>query len=630
MRSADSSMWSRTKGRVSEFKISRVAAPWEHEVLEMDELSAGISETVRDFDYQRQRRRLVANSALQWFITASLCVALVAVLYYYSHIQALSQPQKYTFNALVTGLSVSLSLSLSSSLRGYALMMRWRLLATKYRSLQNFDLILSCDDQMKVVRLLWAARTPGRGWIPNKTQTLCFIWLFINVALQVFTALLGLTYSVDISTTSVYPVWGNVSIADLSNINTLGYDSPDFSDQAGAANTYGIEGQDFYNLTNIPVADQVGEETYYSNSDYTTFWYRFQDQNPTNYNEVLVSKRTVSTTAQCDQFKVLSGGDTTQNDHVTYFDTNLQQNVTQQIHLYALGCSTYMSNTNRTCGPRCTNINVLTAADNQTGSVPFPLWFSCNNTVGPVTNIDDYAEPAKYMLPDEQARAWAGAIGFSGIHWNGTSFQYVLYEYDSDWALNAYPDNQPGTAAVAQNIMEFTAGGIAATDVYGPRINVTGYYPTQGQVVDIQWNWAVLLLAGIPGGQFLVLLAVLIWANKVIIKDESHLSTARLLRPVVDKLGEKGCLLTGNEIVEVLGNFRLKYGARDPPQDSMGYRGLGGAFVRHVDVIKEVEGLGRADARMVNGLYDGISTWNTKDNEREPLLRKRKTRKLSL
>lgn len=598
--------------------------------MEKDELNAGASDTVRDFNYRRQRRRLVVNSAFQWAVTASICVALFAVLYYYSNVQTLTQPQKHTFNALVTGLSVLLGLSLASSLRGYALMMRWRLLATKYRSLQAFDLILSCDDHMKVVRLLWVARTQGRWWIPNKTQTLCFVWLCINIALQVSTSLLGLTYSVNTSTTRAYPEWGNVSIADLSNINTIGYTTPDFLDQAGAANAYGIEGDGFWNLSNIPPSDQVNEETYYSNSDYTTFWYRFQDQNPTDDNEFLVSKRTVSSTAQCDQFKVLSGGDTTQNDHVTYFDTNLQHNVTQLVRIYALGCTTYMSNVSRTCGPRCTNINVLLAADNQTGSVPFPLWFSCNNTVGQVTNIDDYDEPAKYILPDEQARAWAGAIGFNGIQWKDTDLQYVVYEVDSDWSLNGYTNNDPGTAIVAQDIMGFTAGGIAASDVNGPRINVTGDYPTQAQVVDVEWEWAIPLLIGIPGGQFLVLLAVLVWANKVIIKDESCLATARLLRPVVDKLGEKGCLLTGDEIAEELGNYGLKYGVRDPPQDSTSYSSLGGAFVRHVDVVEEAEGLGRADARMVNGLYDGTSTWNTEDNEREPMLRKRGKTRLNL
>lgn len=253
------------------------------------------------------------------------------------------------------------------------------------------------------------------------------------------------------------------------------------------------------------------------------------------------------------------------------------------------------------------------AADNQTDSVPFPLWFSCNNTVGQVTNVDNYDEPAAYMLPDEQARAWAGAIGFNGITYNqtGPNLQYVVYESDSDFTLSGFPNNDPGVANVAQTIMGFTAGGIAATDVNGPRINVTGYYPTQAQVVQVEWNYAIPLLAGIAGGQFLVLLAVLIFANKVIIKDESHLATARLLRPVVDKLGEKGCLLTGHEIASVLGNFRLRYGVRDQPRENRADTAskLDVASVRHVDVIEAVEGLGSSDARMVDGLYDGTSTW---------------------
>jgi hypothetical protein len=58
----------------------------------------------------------------------------------------------------------------------------------------------------------------------------------------------------------------------------------------------------------------------------------------------------------------------------------------------------------------------------------------------------------------------------------------------------------------------------------------------------------------------------------------------------------------------------------------MAYGGLGGAVVRHVDVIEEAEGLGRPDARMANGLYDGTSTWKLNDGEQEPLLRKRGTR----
>jgi hypothetical protein len=93
----------------------------------------------------------------------------------------------------------------------------------------------------------------------------------------VFTALLGLTYSVDISTTRAQPVSGNVSIVDLSNINTIGYDSPGFSNQAGNAKTYSIEGEDYYFYQDTPAPDQIYQETCYYNSDNTTFWYLFQD-----------------------------------------------------------------------------------------------------------------------------------------------------------------------------------------------------------------------------------------------------------------------------------------------------------------------------------------------------------------
>jgi hypothetical protein len=42
--------------------------------------------------------------------------------------------------------------------------------------------------------------------------------------------------------------------------------------------------------------------------------------------------------------------------------------------------------------------------------------------------------------------------------------------------------------------------------------------------------------------------------------------------------------------------------------------------VRHVDIIEEDKGLGNEDAKLMNGHYDGTSTWNLKDSEREPLL----------
>jgi hypothetical protein len=303
MRSTASTVWYKTRDKVSNFTVPRLASPWEHEVTEKEELNVDGSNTVRDFDYRRQRRRLFVNSAFQWGITTAICVALVAVLYRYSHYQTLTVTQKHTFNALVTGLSILLGLNLASSLSGYAQMMRWRLLAAKYRNLQDFELIMNSDSQMKVIRLVWAGRTQGRWWIPNKTQILCITWLIINTSLQVFTALLGLTYSVDTSTEWDINTAGPVSVVDLSFIHNIGFNQTDFNDQAGAANGYGITGQSYNFGVDVPADDQTQSSYYYTNTAHSTFWYRFGNENPNDVSEIDISYRTVSTTATCEEFK---------------------------------------------------------------------------------------------------------------------------------------------------------------------------------------------------------------------------------------------------------------------------------------------------------------------------------------
>lgn len=179
--------------------MPKVAAPWEHELSEKQTSIQQPSDTVRYFDHRRQRTRLFVNSAFQFFVTLFIAVALVGTLYGFSTLEyGITDVQKRLFNALVTGLSLVLGLNIVSSLRGYAQMMRWRFLASGYRTVQDFELVMNCDSQSKAFRLIWGGRTRGR-LLPNKTQILAFSWIVFNVAVQVFIALLGLTYSIDVS-----------------------------------------------------------------------------------------------------------------------------------------------------------------------------------------------------------------------------------------------------------------------------------------------------------------------------------------------------------------------------------------------------------------------------------------------
>ena len=188
-----------------------MAAPWEHEISEKYASSLGDgsgpgapqsgppSETIRYFDHHRQRRRVFLNSLVKFLITLFFAAALFGTIYGFATLKTgMTSTRKRFYNALVTGISLCLGLNVVSSFKAFAQMMRWRFLASGYRPLQDFELVLNCDSQSQVFRLLWAGRTRGRWW-PNKVQSLAFFWLLLNVAVQVFIALLGLTYSIDVS-----------------------------------------------------------------------------------------------------------------------------------------------------------------------------------------------------------------------------------------------------------------------------------------------------------------------------------------------------------------------------------------------------------------------------------------------
>jgi hypothetical protein len=597
------------------------------------------ADTVRSFDHRRQRRRLFINSSFQWFITGFICAALAGTLYGFSTIiTGLSSARKYIFNALVTGLSILLGLNLASSLRGYAQMMRWRFLASGYRTLQDFELVMNCDSQSKVFRLIWAGRTRGHR-LPNKTQILAVVWLVINVALQVFTALLGLTYSTDVSSEYVALNWGNVSIADVSYIgssDTMALYEGDYNShdavmaELPAANDYGITGQDFsvYPTT----FDQYFA---YDQSIYTDgyiYWYRFIDRSPLAFDITTASWRTVNATATCEKHQVTYGGQagfqTDDGDvmwDVTWIDSNGVAN-TWWIPDQATGATTWMSNLTSDCGPRCRQVYALQVADNITGDVTEPSFWSCYSYVSTVDGLEYYPDLDAYKIKDAQARVLAGAIGWSGVTTSsddGSStdpeshLEMVRYPVDSQWS----PDGSYTADDMAYLVMKFTAGAISAIDNVGPRLNVTGYGPAPAQIINVKWRYSAAILGGIPAIQFLILLTVIMFANKAIIKDTSHLSTARLLRPIVERLGDNGCLLTGDEIAEQLGNYRVIYGVREPNTGLGGGMGIGtiggeDGKIRHLDILDETEGLGYRRGRMPEGKYDGMFPFCEEETER--------------
>lgn len=81
-----------------------------------------------------------------------------------------------------------------------------------------------------------------------------------------------------------------------------------------------------------------------------------------------------------------------------------------------------------------------------------------------------------------------------------------------------------------------------------PFIDVNGLVPHLGSSVKIQWHYLVALIICIDGVHLLLVVSAISIARTVIIKDDSDLSTARLLHPMIDFVGNSGTVMGGKDL----------------------------------------------------------------------------------
>jgi hypothetical protein len=428
---------------------------------------------------------------------------------------------------------------------------------------------------------------------------------------------------------------GIVSVANLSFIGdaNTNYEYADeaagdsVQSQGATANSLGITGQNYAIWPMTFDTEETYAQSYYTDLDYSFYWYRFVDRAVSKWTDAVTSQRTVNATATCTELNITYGGyagfQTDDDDLREYLAWIAQDGTPRQyiVSQVATGATTWMANMSADCGPRCYQVYALQTADNDT--VPRPRLWDCASNVSTVDGLENYDDLPEYEIPDIQASLFAGSIGLSGFVTYSPNadnisvmddLQMVRYPVDSPWS----PSGDYEAVDMARLIMSFTAGAISAMDENGPRLNVTGDAPGPAQVVNVKWKFSLLILAGVPLFQTIVLLLVIMFANKAIIKDTSHLSTARLLRPLVDKLGDNGCLLTGDEIAEKLGNVKIIYGVRDPGVGNVPASGVGdNGNIRHIDILEETEGFGYRRGRMPVGMYDGVFESQDRANEGE-------------
>ncbi len=111
--------------------------------------------------------------------------------------------QKYAFNTLTNGLLLVLGIAFTAQFKQYCETMRWRFLASSYRTLNDFDEVLSCDSWRSTIHLIFRGKPSGNGY-PRKSQILAAAWVFLFITFNVLTSLLGLTYSLEVDANFIH------------------------------------------------------------------------------------------------------------------------------------------------------------------------------------------------------------------------------------------------------------------------------------------------------------------------------------------------------------------------------------------------------------------------------------------
>lgn len=262
----------------------------------------------------------------------------------------------------------------------------------------------------------------------------------------------------------------------------------------------------------------------------------------------IATNRSINSTAACRSWPVRQGGDGAALDITIDTGTDGHLNVTNVSLPIAGGTdqTTFMTRDDgsSSCGPGCSRVTAFEA------SVAWPWFYDCNVTVGDVINA---TRPEHHIGPILKTLA-SSAIALEGYAASSLvsdpAIQYQVYPAEATYG---YPVN--GTSqAMAMLMARFALSVVAVTAFSNPIYIVPGLAPQLGVTLTItEWKYVHMIVGLICGIQLIMVIAIAFLVNCAIMRDDSPLATARVLRPIVDRLGPTGSNASGDAIAKELG-----------------------------------------------------------------------------
>ncbi|KAI9757526.1 MAG: hypothetical protein M4579_003439 [Chaenotheca gracillima] len=508
-----------------------------------------------DFSRNKQLARLLGRGLWRWFISFGLMVGTLATLLVYCRFDVMEDRTRRVFNTIVTGLALALGLNIASALKDQMMALRWRILSNRSHSLRVADLLLRADSVTNLLKVIFT-------WEVNFFLRMGLIsWVLLNIAAQVGVATISLTYQLDnFDSTSSWRL-GKVLVPDLTKFSYIG---GGLGSENGTNQFFSHSYGDLaISYAAAPVADMKNDTTslYFWDDTLTTFTYRFHDTLPEDQSKYTITNRILTSTSSCMSYPVLSGDDGL-STAIAFEEDGTRQDVDMLLGgeasvVYALPAQAAFG----FCGPRCTQIWAFQSIDPMS-SDKSAHFYKCNVTVGTVSNT--YAP--EHQLPPEIAQLMAGAIGISGYSTlsNANSSGYPELESNrylaGSWWGSPFSNDASGMERITA---QFAIGVMTVMGEVNDKVTIdNGHRPKTGVRLTIKWDQTGLCLGILLLGQLLVFIVVTLISNMVIVRDESALSLARILRPFVEPLGYNGCNLSGGKIAKQFTGGKVIYGTR--------------------------------------------------------------------
>ncbi|OLN95528.1 hypothetical protein CCHL11_05148, partial [Colletotrichum chlorophyti] len=501
-----------------------------------------------------------------WLITLAVVLAIYSNLFFYSeYMPIMSRETKRQFNALITGLSIALGITVVKGLNEFVSTLRWWLLSRHCHSLRKVDLILQAESVSRVLLLGFRTRRIA-------VHAAACLWLCLILAAQVSLALLGLCFSVETQEALALVIKdGQVSVPDMSSIQTarivkVGPDSVEA--QEYTANSYGLISL-AYETSQIDQIPDIGSIWTASNplvfcdADHCEYVFHersvgsIEDNDGDNGNTssgdqetddegqhdkvlVVTTNRRATARADCHSWRVIDGangnstritidttGDgATENDNAVFVP--VQGGVNQ---------TTYITNNLENCGAGCRIVTALEVLD--AGA----WYYSCNVSVSDASNA---------TMPEHQISTELRSMAAASIALQGSAELSV--DEDNDVQHRIYPAEslfgmpmEGLDHSMAINIARFSIGTLAVAAQFNNPLVINGRAPVKGShlVVDY-WGYVILILNSVLVAQLALGILTAVIASKVIIPEGGPIAIAQLLRLMAEHVqsSEQGDTMT--------------------------------------------------------------------------------------